>query len=439
MPQVIIQADVSGDEATEITLTERRLIPTAVGVVMATVLLLASSAAAHPRRAHHAHRHGGNGLSTSAVALNWYDITDRTITAAAYPEPVTQSRAWSVSWLAATRAVGNRRDRSYAVAAFAQAVHDTLAAQVPTQQTQLDADLTQTLADVPNGPAKSAGILAGHHQAQAVLTERQSDGLDTASVDTPFTPPAPGPGVWQPTPPTFAPAIRAGEGNGRPFVLKAGDQFDPGPPPSLTSKRYLASLAEVRDYGSATSTVRTPAQTDVALFWEPAINIQYVQILRAVLADTHRSLSWDARFVAAFNVVTTDAQIAIYNAKFKYVFWRPVTAIQTGSVDPDPGWTPLFTTPRYPDWPSGHGGVAGAAQQVLTAFLGPVAPAPIDVVSPNDPGVTHTYRSWAQITREVIDARVWEGIHFRFSDVVGARVGSHVADYDLRHLRPIGL
>jgi hypothetical protein len=406
---------------------------------MATVLLLASSATAHPRRAHHTHRHGGNGLSTSAVALNWYDITDRTITAAAYPEPVTQSRAWSVSWLAATRAVGHRRDRSYVVAAFAQAVHDTLAAQVPTQQTQLDADLAQTLADVPNGPAKSAGILAGHHQAQAVLSERQSDGLDTASVDTPFTPPAPGPGVWQPTPPTFAPAIRAGQGNGRPFVLKAGDQFDPGPPPSLTSKRYLTSLAEVRDYGAATSTVRTPAQTDVALFWEPAINIQYVQILRAVLADTHRSLSWDARFVAAFNVVTTDAQIAIYNAKFKYVFWRPVTAIQTGSVDPDPGWTPLFTTPRYPDWPSGHGGVAGAAQQVLTAFLGAVAPAPIDVISPNNPGVTHTYRSWAQITREVIDARVWEGIHFRFSDDVGARVGSQVADYDLRHLRPIGL
>jgi hypothetical protein len=175
-------------------------------------------------------------------------------------------------------------------------------------------------------------------------------------------------------------------------------------------------LAEDRAHGSATSTIRTPQQTDVALFWEPAINIQYVQVLRAVLADTHRSLGWQARFVAAFNVVTTDAQISIYNAKFKYLFWRPVTAIQTGSIDPDPNWTPLFTTPRYPDCPSGHGGVAGAAQGVLTAFLGHFAPAPISVTSPTDPGSTHIYQSWSQITREVIDARVWEGIHFRFSE-----------------------
>src|SRR6476661_2906687 len=170
MPQVIIQANISGGEAAPAGPPSRpKLIPTAGGVVIATVLLLASSAAAHSRRPHHTHRHAGNGLSTSAVALNWYVITDRTITAAAYPEPVTQSRAWSVSWLAATRAVGHRRDPRYAAAAFAQAVHDTLAAQVPTQQGQLDADLAQTLADVPNGPAKSAGILAGHHQAQAVL------------------------------------------------------------------------------------------------------------------------------------------------------------------------------------------------------------------------------------------------------------------------------
>ena len=185
--------------------------------------------------------------------------------------------------------------------------------------------------------------------------------------------------------------------------------------------------------------MRTPEQTDVAKFWEPSINIQYVQILRAVLADTQRPLGWQARFVGAFNVITTDAQIAVYNAKFKYLFWRPVTAIRTGSVAPDPGWTPLFTTPRHPDWLSGHGGVAGAAQAVLTAFLGPVAPAPIDVTSPTDTGSTHTYRSWAQITREVIDARVWEGIHFRFSDVTGATVGTRVADYELHRIRSIGL
>jgi hypothetical protein len=187
--------------------------------------------------------------------------------------------------------------------------------------------------------------------------------------------------------------------------------------------------------------VRTPQQTDVALFWEPAIDIQYVQIVRAIIADTNHSLAWDRRFVAAFQVVTTDAQIAIYNAKFKYVFWRPVTAIRDGSpgVTADPTWTPLFTTPSYPEYPSGHGGYAGAAQQVLTAFVGPFAPAPISVTSPTDPGSTHVYTNWAQITQEVINARVWEGIHFRFSDDTGARVGTEVADYDLPRLGWLGL
>jgi hypothetical protein len=143
--------------------------------------------------------------------------------------------------------------------------------------------------------------------------------------------------------------------------------------------------------------------------------------------------------VAAFQVVTTDAQIAIYNAKYKYVFWRPVTAIRNGSVDPDPGWTPFFTTPRYPEYPSGHGGFAGAAQQVLTAFVGRNAPAPVAVTSPTDSGVTHTYTNWAQVTQEVVDARVWEGIHFRFSDDTGAKVGAEVADYDLGRLQSLGL
>jgi hypothetical protein len=419
-----------------------------VAMITAGFALIAATLSATPSavakvRSAHSRSNGQRGRNAQEAipeaALQWYDITNQTVTAATYPEPVTQSRAWAVSWLAAARAVRHSHDQRYGVAALAQALHDTLVAQVPSQQSQLDADLASTLAAIPDGLAKSAGIAAGKQQASSVLADRQGDGLDTASVDVPFTPPPPGPGVWQPTPPTFAPAVRAGEGNARTFLLAANDQFDPGPPPALNSPRYLAALSEVRAYGSATSTVRTPQQTDVALFWEPAINIQYVQVLRAVLTDTHRPLSWQVRFVAAFNVITTDAQIAIYNAKVRYLFWRPVTAIRTGDVAPDPSWTPLFTTPRYPDWPSGHGGVAGAAQQVLAAFVGPFAPTPISVTSPTDPGATHTYRSWSQITHEVIDARVWEGIHFRFSDVVGARVGSEVARYDVGRLRSIGL
>jgi hypothetical protein len=410
-----------------------RFVPFASVLALIAVAVAASAVAAGPR--HHRDR----GVLAAGVAQDWYDITDQTVTAAAFPEPVTQSRTWSVSWLAAARAVARSRNASFEIAAFAQALHDTLAAQVPSQTSQLDAHLATTLADVPDGSAKADGLAAGRDEATRVLAERQGDGLDTSSVDTPFTPPGPGPGVWQPTPPTYAPAVRAGEGQAKPFLLATSDQFDPGPPPSLSSRRYLRDLAEVRAFGSLDSSLRSARQTDVAKFWEPAINIQYVQVLRAVLADTSRSLAWQSRLVAAFNVVTTDAQIAIYNSKFKYVFWRPVTAIRTGSVAPDPAWTPLFATPRYPDWLSGHGGVTGAAQQVLSAFLGRRTPAPISVRSPTDPGSTHTYTTWAQISREVIDARVWEGIHFRFSDVAGARVGGQVARWDLRHLRAVGL
>ncbi len=387
------------------------------------------------------HSPSGVAPAQNALVLSWYDITNQTVTAGAFPEPATGSRIWSVAWLAAARAVaGSSRFTDYSDAALVQALHDALVAQVPAQQPTLDTDLANSLATIPDGPAKQAGIAVGAHEAAAVLAARQGDGLDTASLDIPYTPPAPGPGIWQPTPPTYGPAVRAGEGKARPFLLASANQFDPGPPPSLSSAEYRSGLAEVRTYGALDSTVRTPAQTDIAAFWEPAANIQYIQIVRGLIAEDQHPLNWDLQLVAAFQVITTDAQIAIYNGKFEYTFWRPVTAIQEDAVDPDPSWTPFFTTPRYPDWPSGHGGYAGAAQAVLTAFVGPNAPAPITgVTSPTDPGSTHTYQNWAALTAEIVNARVWEGIHFRFSDEAGASVGRNVANYDLSRLYRIGL
>jgi hypothetical protein len=401
-------------------------------------LACAGTAAARVSRAHF--RDAATPAAAAAV-LDWYDITNNTINAAGFPQPVTGNNAWDDSWLAAARAVHEGRGDTFQIAALAQAIHDALVQLVPSQTSALDSELAATLATLPDGPAKSYGIAAGKAQAALVLIQRGDDGLDTNSVDAPFTPPAAAPGLWQPTPPSFSPATRAGQGNAESFLLGTNSQFDPGAPPRLTSKTYLASSKETQAYGAVDSAVRTPTETHIALFWEPAANIQYIQIVRAIIADTDHSLAWDTRFTAAFQVVTTDAQIAIYNAKYKYVFWRPVTGIRDGSpgVAADPAWTPLFTTPTYPDYPSGHGGYAGAAQQVLDAFVGPDAPAPITVTSPNDPGTPQTYTSWHQATAQVINARVWEGIHFRFSDVTGARVGREVADWDLARLRNLGL
>jgi hypothetical protein len=374
----------------------------------------------------------------AGTALAWHDITSQTVAAAAFAEPVTQSRTWAVSWLAAARAVLPDRNPDYGAAALAQALHDALAAQVPSQQAALDASLAAALESVPNGHAKQRGIAAGAHEAAVILAERAGDGLDTASVDIPWTPPPPAPGVFQLTPPLTRPAIRAGEGRARPFLLERNDQFDPGPPLSLDSPKYHRALAEVESIGAPDSP-RTAEQTEVANFWYPAVNFAYVQITRAILADTSFPVPWQVRFIAAFNVITTDAQIATYDAKYKYLFWRPYTAITTGDYLQEPTWTSFWAAPQHPEYPSGHGGQIGSQQGVLDAFVGRRAPAPIPLTSPDAPAVTRTYTNWKTITDDVINARVWEGVHFRTSDITGVDLGLRVARWEAGQLHRLGI
>jgi hypothetical protein len=250
----------------------------------------------------------GNAASQT-LGLRWYDITDQAVAAAGFAEPVTQSRAWAVSWLAAARAVRHSDDPAFNAAALIQALHDTLGALVPGQQAALDAALASSLDAVPDGPSKRNGVAAGATSAVAVLADRAGDGLDTASVDIPFTPPPAAPGVFQLTPPLTRATIRAGQGSARPFLLASNDQFDPGPPPALDSAAYLADLAEVRAFGAAASP-RSAAQTDVALFWYPPVNFAYIPLIRQVLAAAPYRLPWQARLIAAFHVITTDAQAA---------------------------------------------------------------------------------------------------------------------------------
>jgi hypothetical protein len=412
------------------TLPRRRLVLAGALVALAT---LSSTVAVHASARHDERRSG------SALTLRWFDLTNQTVAAAAFPEQSTQGRVWAVSWLAAARAIDDGDGSTFRNAALVTALHDTLVAQVPAQTAQLDAAQDSSLEELPDGAAKRRGVAAGHHEATTVLSERAADGLDTDSVNAAWTPPPAAPGVWQPTPPTYGPAVRAGLGKARSFLLASNDQFRPGPPPALDSAAYLDGLSEVRSAGRDTDSTRTPEQTDVALFWEQSSLGAYNQVLRAVLSDTDRGLLWQSRLVAAFHVITIDAQIAIHEAKYTYVFWRPVTAIRTGSVDQDPDWTPLFATPRHPEYPSGHTGYAGAAQVALAALVGARPSDPIPLTSPTEPGTTHTFTTWSQITQENINGRVWEGVHFRFSDETGAQVGRKVADWDLPRLHAIGL
>lgn len=370
-----------------------------------------------------------------SVALDWYDTTAQTIAAAGAPTQVTNSRTWAVSWLAgarATRQVPTGVDRDdYQDAALASAVHSSLTTLAPSRTEQLDAAFRRTLDGIPDGPAEDRGVTAGEREARSVLASREGDGLDPASVDAPFTVPPAAPGVWQPTPPAYAPATQYGNRVARPFALAAPDQFRLGPPPAPASRRYRSDLAEVRAYGAADSARRTAHQTETANFWYGSSLTLYTEPLRVALSRSAGSVAERAKLVALFHIASVDTQIATSDSKYAYLRWRPVTAIRTGAIDPDPGWTPLHNTPAHPDYPSGHNTYAGAAEEILSALTGPRT-APFELTSPTAPGVTRTYTDWHRLTAENVDARILSGIHTRSADEAGVTLGKRVAGYVLR-------
>lgn len=409
--------------------------PLAAGI---TGSITGSAASAATRGGGHQGRHDVVASAPAALAVGWHLLTEGALTAAAFPEPITQSRTWAVSWLAAARATKGQKG-TFASAAFVQALHDTLVAIVPAQQSVLDAALANSLATLPSGTAKTQGVQAGAAAAAAVLAERAGDGTDTASVNTPYTPQSAAPGVWQLTPPTTRPAVRAGQENAKPFLLTSNDQFDPGPPPALDSAVYLRDLAETAKLGRVDGP-RTPDQYAVAKFWYPGITGFSAQITRQLLiAQPAASLAKLAKLVAALHVTSVDAQIHLAKTKYDYVFWRPFTAITTGSTNQDPSWTSLEVAPQHPEYPSGHTLQGGAQQVVLETLVGRRSPVPVALTSSNFAGQSRLYGDWSTITREIIDARVFEGVHFRNSDEVGARLGAKVARYGLSRLSTIGL
>ena len=396
--------------------------------LIGAVVVLASGATADPASA-------GPG----DPVLTWYNATAAAIAADPAPTQITNNRTWAIGWLAATRAQAGSRASAYQHAALAAAVHQSLITLVPTQATAADAVLTEDLATIPDGPAKRNGVAAGRDAAVRLIAERAGDGLDPASVNAAFPQPAPAAGVWQPTPPAYAPAAQYGNRLARPFLLSRADQYRPGPPPALGSQRYRTDLAEVRAYGSATSTVRTQAQTDTATFWLGSSLTLYTDVLRAAVAQARQPLAARTRLVALFHVALVDTQIATSDAKYAYLRWRPVTAIRSADLDgdpatePDPDWLPLHPTPAHPDYPSGHNTYAGAAEQILTALAGPRACRPYTVTSPSAPGLTRTYTDWHQPSLENVDARVWSGIHTRNADLAGIDLGRDVATHTLAH------
>lgn len=408
--------------------TRTSLSPRRLGLLAAATALAAAATALAPAAG--ADRPGSREGRDDA-ALAWYDVTAETIAEADAPTQITNNRTWAIAWTAAARALRDDAagDPAYDDAALAGAVHHTLTTLVPERADVLDAELEAALDRIPDGEAEDAGLAAGRAEAAGLLAEREGDGLDPESVNAPFPVPDPAPGVWQPTPPDYGPPQQAGNRDARPFLLDSADQYRLEPPPAVDSPQHQADLAEVREDGAADSTTRTGEQTETAEFWYGSSLTLYTEPLRVALARSDGPASERAALVALFHTALVDTQIATSDTKYAYLAWRPVTALRAAG---DTDWTPLHVTPSHPDYPSGHGTYAGAAETVLTELTGPTTE-PFELTSPTAPGVTRTYDAWSQLTQDNIDARVWSGIHTRTADEAGVRLGADVARHTLRH------
>jgi membrane-associated phospholipid phosphatase len=316
-----------------------------------------------------------------------------------------------------------------APAAVATAAHDVLAARVPAQRPFLDSAYTAYLTAIPDGDAKQHGILLGRRVAERVLAWRADDGFGNQVT---WVQPPPGPGVWEPTAP--APPVDLVLTQVRPLALRSNDQFRPGGPPALTSRQYARDFDEVQRLGRADSAVRTPYQTETARFWSDQTAVQWNRAVRGLAADRALNLGQAARLLTMVTVSAADALIACFDAKYAYVAWRPVHAIQRADTDgnasttADPAWQALLNV-NHPEYPSGHACATGAVTTALQAYFGRRA-VPVTVTSTTT-GTSRSYDSLGAVLDDVTEARIVAGLHFRFSMRDGQHLGRSAANWVL--------
>ncbi|UUX96300.1 DUF3455 domain-containing protein [Aquabacterium sp. J223] len=294
----------------------------------------------------------------------------------------------------------------------------------PTQAAAIHAAYQAALAKLPDGPAKAAGVAAGEQAAARVLAWRADDGAATPERYRPHA----APGAYVPT----AGVAAAQWPQRQPWLMTGAAQFRPGPPPALTSAQWARDFNEVKALGARASRQRTPEQTEAARFWEYSLPPVYHGVLRAVAQGPGRSLAQNARFFAAAGQAMDDALIAVFDAKYHFGFWRPVTAIRNGDQDGHPGteaeagWVPLIDNPLHPEYPSAHSVLAGALSALVRAEVGAGEMPELSTTSPSAPGVTRRWRTPEAFAQEVSDARIWEGVHFRQATEVGLAMGRQV-------------
>jgi hypothetical protein len=366
--------------------------------------------------------------------------------------PVQQARVMAIVQLAMHDAV-NGITREYETylspgaapanaspeAAAIAAAHHALRNLFSSQAASLDALYGPSLA--AHGLTEfDPGIAYGQSAAAAILAARADD--QSAVAQFAYTAPGAGnPGVWVPI--SAAPnaqALLPGWGSVTPFVLRSGSQFRPDAPPALDSEQYANDYNEIKIIGASSSPTRTAEQTQIAQFWLASPTAIWNPALTQVLATRDLDLSSTARAFALLYLAAADASISCWDAKYTYNFWRPQLAIRGGGsdgndfTDADLTWLPLHTTPRHPEYPSGHSTNSSAMAAILELIFEDNPGMPITVTLS---GITRQWNTFSEGVDEVIEARIYSGIHFRTADVVGARMGRQVAQFVSTHsLRP---
>jgi len=321
-------------------------------------------------------------------------------------------------------------------AAVAAAAHDILVALFPAQQAALDAKYAASLSTIADGPAKSNGIAVGQQTAAGILTLRANDGRDAVVSYSPGS----GPGVWAPTPPGFLAAAAPEAAHVQPFALNSPSQFRAEPPPGLTSETWTRDYNEVKTLGVASGSTRTPEQTDIGRFWSDQPILQWNRAWRNIAIMQGLSLEENARFFAMLATATADAIIACWDSKFTYNFWRPVTAIRAGDTDgnpatePDVNWLAQVVTPNHPEYPAAHGCFSGSSTETLRFFFGTDDfNFTIDSKVAGLTNAVRSYNNFSQALDEVLDARVYGGMHYRNSTQKGALLGKQVSRFVTAH------
>jgi hypothetical protein len=446
-----------------------------IGVVTAVVLAL-GTASAPSSEAHNGHGHGGHAASGDAVRA-WTEIAVNTLIGLPGPAggapPAAQIHVAMVQGAVydAVNAIGRRHYRPYllhqhfsawssqdaAVAAAAYGVLRDIVSTVPnvpdaTRMTTLDTLATQyadALADVPDGWAEEKGIEAGRAAAGAMIADREDDGRFGPSQWVPNT----APGHWWPLtdPATGQPVLDPTPwvGGVEPFVLKSPSQFRTAGPLRLSSTKWAREFNEVKAIGAVNSTVRTVTQTYIARWWQSTSVKSWNDVARDLAMRNDLDALDTARLLALQNLSGADAAISCWYEKYHWDFWRPWNAIPRAAEDrnpatePDAAWLPLVAAP-YPEHPSGHLCLDGAHTRILRMFFGDTIAGGFSITSIStllDPADARTreFESFSQVLAEIVEARIWAGLHFRTADRQGKALGRNVAQYTATHsLQPHG-